>query len=80
MEETKKKIDELAESLNTIREAVKEASFQVAELASENMVLRDFLMEAGNELCYKCRRYRESHNGACKDCKWKDVKSGGMPG
>ena len=80
MDETKTKVDELSESLNTIRGAVKNASCQVAALASENVILRDILKECANELCCQCRRFRNQHNGACKDCKWKDVKSGGMPG
>ena len=28
--------------------------------------------DARNELCLKCGRYRESHNGACNGCRWKE--------
>ena len=24
-----------------------------------------------NELCFKCGKYREAHNGACDGCRWK---------
>ena len=24
-----------------------------------------------NELCYKCGKYREAHNGACDGCRWR---------
>ena len=27
---------------------------------------------ARNELCLKCGRYHESHNGACDGCRWKE--------
>ena len=80
MDETKTKIDELAESLSMSREAVKKASLQAASLASENVILRDVLRDCGNQLCFVCSKHRYQHNGACKDCKWRDVKSGGMPG
>lgn len=33
--------------------------------------LRTQLRNARNELCYKCGRYHEAHNGACDGCKWK---------
>lgn len=28
--------------------------------------------ELRNELCYRCGRYKEAHNGACGGCKWRD--------
>ena len=28
--------------------------------------------DARNELCQKCRRYREAHKGACDGCRWKE--------
>ena len=27
---------------------------------------------ARNELCLKCGRYHEAHNGACDGCRWKE--------
>ena len=36
------------------------------------------LHEANNELCFKCGKYREAHNGACDGCRWeKAVLKGG---
>ena len=29
--------------------------------------------DARNELCLKCGRYREAHNGACDGCRWKEI-------
>ena len=34
-------------------------------LQAENRNLR-------NELCLKCGRYKEAHNGACNGCRWKE--------
>lgn len=28
--------------------------------------------DARNELCLKCGRYHEAHNGACNGCRWKE--------
>lgn len=28
--------------------------------------------DARNELCQKCGRYREAHNGSCDGCRWKE--------
>ena len=33
---------------------------------------RKQLHEAKNELCCKCGKYREAHNGACDGCRWKE--------
>jgi len=38
--------------------------FNPIKLKKENSNLR-------NELCLKCGRYEEAHNGACDGCKWK---------
>ena len=46
---------------------MKPTSFNYADyekLLAENKALR-------NELCQKCGRYREAHNGACNGCKWR---------
>lgn len=32
--------------------------------------LQKQLDAARNELCYKCGKYKEAHNGACDGCKW----------
>ena len=40
-------------------------------LIVENNRLMGQLDNATNELCQKCGRYREAHNGACNGCKWR---------
>ena len=34
----------------------------------------DNLPDCVNELCLKCGKYREEHLGACKDCRWHEMK------
>lgn len=29
------------------------------------------IRELRNELCLKCEKYKDAHNGACDWCKWK---------
>ena len=29
------------------------------------------IVDLRNELCLKCGRYHEAHNGACEGCRWK---------
>ena len=41
------------------------ANAEIKQLKAENRTLR-------NELCLKCGRYREAHNGACDGCRWKE--------
>ena len=43
----------------------------VNALIAENERLQKQLDNAINELCQKCGRYREAHNGACNGCKWR---------
>lgn len=40
-----------------------------AQLAASKRKERD----ARNELCLKCGRYHEAHNGACDGCRWKEI-------
>ena len=41
----------------------------------EDTAKRDF-RECVNELCLKCGRYHEEHNGACDSCKWLKPRRG----
>lgn len=41
------------------------------ELQAEINSLNITIHAMNNELCFKCGRYRESHNGACDGCRWK---------
>ena len=38
---------------------------QLEQTQTERDVLR-------NELCFKCGKYRDAHNGACDGCRWKE--------
>lgn len=43
-------------------------SSDVRELAQETVDIINLLR---NELCIKCGRYNQAHNGACDGCNWK---------
>lgn len=36
--------------------------------------LEKTLRDCRNELCLRCGRYVEKHNGACDGCRWKDME------
>ena len=48
----------------------------LASACKERDEARKELHEAKNELCYKCGKYREAHNGACDGCRWNGVSDG----
>lgn len=33
--------------------------------------LTNIIKDLRNELCLKCGKYKEAHNGACDGCRWK---------
>ncbi len=39
-----------------------------AEMMTKIQRLQRALKDCRNELCYKCKRYKEAHLGACDDC------------
>ena len=45
----------------------------LAAACKERDESRKKLHEAENELCCKCGKYREAHNGACDGCRWKEA-------
>lgn len=45
---------------------------QCAKLLEELNATERRAQDARNELCQKCGRYREAHNGACNGCRWKE--------
>lgn len=45
---------------------IKKLRKQLEQTKSELAAMR-------NELCFKCGKYRESHNGACDGCRWKEA-------
>ena len=46
----------------------------LASACKERDEMKKELREAKNELCFKCGKYREAHNGACDGCRWKERK------
>ena len=43
------------------------------ELREQLKISKRNTRDARNELCLKCGRYREAHNGACDWCRWKEA-------
>ena len=52
--------------IDRLRMALSAACKERDELKKELDAMR-------NELCCKCGKYREAHNGACDGCRWKDA-------
>ena len=44
----------------------------LASACKERDELKKQLHGAKNELCFKCGKYREAHNGACDGCRWRN--------
>ena len=59
-------IDRLRMALASACKERGEARKQLHEAKSELAAMR-------NELCCKCGKYREAHNGACDGCRWKEA-------
>ena len=59
-------IDELRMALASACKERDELKKQLHEAKSELDAMR-------NELCCKCGKYREAHNGACDGCRWKEA-------
>lgn len=53
--------------MENIHEMEKDVNKRVRELTY-------MLEECINELCLKCGKYQEAHNGACDGCKWEAQK------
>ena len=49
---------------------IDELRMALAAACKELDEARKELHEAKNELCCKCGKYREAHNGACDGCRW----------
>ena len=59
-------IDRLRMALAATCKERDESRKQLHEAKSELTAMR-------NELCCKCGKYREAHNGACDGCRWKEA-------
>lgn len=67
----KKLIDRLRMAFSAACKERDESRKELHEAKSELTAMR-------NELCCKCGKYREAHNGACDGCRWeKAVLKGG---
>ena len=55
---------------------IDELRMALASACKERDELKKELHEAKNELCCKCGKYREAHNGACDGCRWKAALAG----
>ena len=45
---------------------------ELASACKERDEAKSELAAMRNELCLKCGKYREAHNGACDGCRWKE--------
>lgn len=45
---------------------------QLVECRKELHETKSELSAMRNELCLRCGKYREAHNGACDGCRWKE--------
>ena len=59
---------ELAEQ---IQEAVGGLHETVTQIVDKFFRIERELKQCRNELCLKCGNYREAHNGACDDCRYR---------
>jgi dTDP-4-dehydrorhamnose reductase len=62
------------------QDANSEAGNTISQLQSEKWDLESQLAKsqrraqrARNELCLKCGKYHDAHNGACDGCIWKEI-------
>ena len=78
LEDAKKNIAELHEIMEKqaesnarlIAEALKKDE-EIGQLQEELNEAKSELDAMRNELCCKCGKYREAHNGACDGCRWR---------
>ena len=85
-DELKKAYDAMARDLQFRTEQVRELQDEnhasdraalVTEIEKLRKQLEQTQAERGamrNELCCKCGKYREAHNGACDGCRWKEAQ------
>ena len=63
---------ELQEQLATALEEAKRQHYLAFEMAGKADEYMRRAQDARNELCLKCGRYHEAHNGSCDGCRWKE--------
>ena len=52
---------------------IDELRMALASACKERDELKKELAAMRNELCCKCGKYLEAHNGACDWCRWKEA-------
>ena len=69
---------DFADAVNSAADMLENHASDRAALVAEIEKLRKQLEQTQaelaamrNELCCKCGKYREAHNGACDGCRWK---------
>ena len=50
---------------------IDELRMALASACKERDEAKSELADMRNELCFKCGKYRDAHNGACDGCRWK---------
>ena len=55
-------------------------SAEIEKLRKQLEQTKSELAAMRNELCYKCGKCREAHNGACDGCRWKKAALKGGDG
>lgn len=53
---------------------IDELRMSLASACKERDELKKEMAAMRNELCFKCGKYREEHNGSCNGCRWKERK------
>ena len=72
--------EELANAIEAVKRATeiaKRAKTAMIMLKAINERYKYELKDCINELCLYCGNYSEAHNGACADCRWKQIKDNG---
>ena len=52
---------------------IDELRMALASTCKDRDEMKKELAAMRNELCFKCGKYREAHNGACDGCRWKEA-------
>jgi len=60
------------DALNDAADMIESLQAQLLQKTQQLAASQRRAQDARNELCQKCGRYREAHNGACDGCRWKE--------
>ena len=62
-----------ADFVTFTREQVDKINAKLDSIAVGVVELTDAMHDMKNDLCALCGRYRMAHEGACDDCRWRNV-------